>query len=118
MDEPPTTHHSPPTTPIHTIRLRHPWQCETADGAIVWSRKFNWPAELSPGEVVQLVIESVDSDASVMLNGNKLPADTAERRDVTALLSRHNRLEISSAAGQGEPAQRCPYDVRLEISGG
>lgn len=118
MDKQHTAHHSQPTNPVHSIRLRHPWQCETTGGAVVWSRKFNWLAELAPGEIVQLVIEPINSDASVVLNGAQLAADTAERRDVTELLSRHNRLEISSPVPQGEPAQRCPYDVRLEISGG
>lgn len=109
------TGHSQPATPLHTIRLRHPWQCESAGDTIVWSRKFNWPAELPDGELVQLVIENSSPTVTVTLNETALAFDRATSSEITNLLSTHNRLAISSPADENQSAEQCPYQVRLEV---
>ncbi|NOZ38693.1 MAG: hypothetical protein GXP24_00525, partial [Planctomycetes bacterium] len=93
---------------MHSIRLRHPWQCERTDDTHVWSRKFNWPAELMPGETVQLVVEPMPLAATPTLNGTTLTTDANGGSDITSLLVKHNLLVItSSAASSGDPG-RCP----------
>ena len=97
---------------MHSIRLRHPWQSESDGGTIVWTRKFNWPADLVSGEVVQLVVEQTPSSAAITLNGKPLTATATGRFDITSSLAKHNRLAIAAPSADFE---RCPFEVRLEI---
>ena len=101
---------------MHSIRLRHPWECEVQGDATEWSRVFNWPAELQPGEVVWLVIEPLPEDAQVELNGTALEFDSSTNRvDITALVTQTNRLVIMLSDLADAEATECPLDVRLEI---
>ena len=104
---------------IHTIRLRHPWTCELAGPLAVWSRSFNWPAGLTPREVVWLVIEPLPADASVEVNGQSLAAGEAPGRfDITGLTAKSNRLSITLSDTTGAQETSCPLEVRLEIDEG
>ncbi len=114
MDEQLETRESKHPTPVHTIRLRHPWQCESSADAIVWSRKFNWPAELSDDERVQLVIENAPAAITVTLNESAVSCNESGPADITKLLAVHNRLMISTA-NDAPPPERFPCEVRLEI---
>ena len=98
---------------MHTIRLRHPWQCEIDDEGFLWSRKFNWPAELAPGEVVHLVIEPLAHATVIALNEMPLIALSQQPLDVTHLLRPHNLLQITCPGSS--VADQCPFDVWLEI---
>ena len=100
-------------TAHHTIRLRHPWQSEAIEDRVLWSRKFNWPAELTGSEVVRLAIEPIADAASITLNDAPLRAEPAMPIEVTDLLRGHNRLEITCRDEQ--PTEQCPFEVRLEI---
>ena len=99
---------------MHSIRLRHPWHANSEGGLTTWSRKFNWPAQLAPGETLQLVIEQAPPSAEVVLNGTPLGGSLAAPRDISALVAKHNRLSITAASG--DPSATCPYEVRLEIT--
>ena len=101
--------------PTHSIRLRHPWQCETAGEGVIWSRIFNWPAELEAGESVWLVIEPLTPMESVLLNGKMLSGNTPGRFDITAMIDGSNRLTISCTEAPNEAIEQCPFEVRLEI---
>ena len=104
---------------MHTIRLRHPWTCELTGTLAVWSRSFNWPAGLTPREVVWLVIEPLPPDARILVNGQSLAAgEVPGRFDVTELIAESNRLSIALADATGAQENRCPLDVRLEIDEG
>lgn len=102
-------------TPLHTIRLRHPWQCETTSDAIVWSRKFNWPAEPDERERLRLVAEGLPTSAQWTLNGQPIAFQPPTTCDITDLIAIHNRLLITIAASEGDLPERFPYEVRLEI---
>ncbi len=114
MDEEFKARESKHPTPHHTIRLRHPWQCESGEDTVVWSRKFNWPAELSEDEGVRLVIKNAPPAITVTLNESAVLFDESCPADITQLLAIHNRLVIS-AANSAPPPERFPYEVRLEI---
>ena len=101
---------------MHSIRLRHPWQSEADDDVIRWSRKFNWPAELTPEEVVHLVVESSVQPTAISLNNSPLPLDSSNRYVVTALLAPHNQIVVEIDSPPAETAESCPLEVRLEIS--
>ena len=100
---------------IHTIRLRHPWQCEPCAAGVRWSRSFNWPAGLTPREIARLVIEELPKDAVVRLSGKPLVADADGRFDITRLLAEFNRLTIEVGDSFSTGGTECPLDVRLEI---
>ena len=101
---------------MHTIRLRHPWQCEPDGDVVVWSRKFNWPSELMPGERVHLVVEPVAVGTVLRLNGTVLAGENAGRIDITSQIATHNLLAITSAGAPPDDSQKCPFEVRLEIA--
>jgi len=100
---------------MHTIRLRHPWQCQPDGEGSLWSRKFNWPAELTPDEVAWLVVEGMVASAIVTLNDQPLVAESTGRYKVTTLLVGHNRLTLTHDEPPPENLRDCPFDVRLEI---
>ena len=104
---------------MHTIRLRHPWTCELHDGMAHWSRGFNWPAGLTPREVVWLVIDPLPADARVELNGQPLSAaEVPGRFNVTSLIGEYNRVIIQLSESTGATKSECPLDVKLEIDEG
>lgn len=100
---------------IHTIRLKHPWQCEPCAAGARWLRSFNWPAGLTPREAVRLVIDGLPEGAAVWLSGKPLAGDADGRFDVTRLIADFNELAIE--VGDSPPAgeTECPWDVWLEI---
>lgn len=101
---------------IHTIRLRHPWTCEPAGDRSVWKRSFNWPAGLTPREVVWLVIEGLPATADIQVNGEQLATgDVPGRFDISKLISESNRILITLVDAVGE---LCPFEARLEIDEG
>jgi len=100
---------------MHSIRLRHPWQCQPHDLGSRWSRKFNWPAELAADEVVWLVVEAAGEVATPLLNEQPLEATEPGRYRVTSLLAGHNLLALTHAEPPPENLRDCPFDVRLEI---
>lgn len=103
---------------MHNIRLRHPWQSQPGGDTTVWSRKFNWPAEATPGETVQLVVEPATVAATLTLNGTSLTTGADGRFDITAMLAKHNLLAITSSVASSGDSEQCPFDVRLEIVDG
>ncbi len=103
---------------MHTIRLRRPWQCQLDGNSTVWTRKFNWPAELEAGEVVQLVVEPMTSEATLSLNDAVLAEETSGRFDITSLIAKSNRLAITTSAAPSNDSGQCPFEVRLEIADG
>ena len=117
MDQRPATRDSRPATTPHCIYLRHPWQAETLEDGVCWSRKFNWPTELAEGEKVQLVVLPVNSAASVTLNERPLVLDERGRVDITELIAVHNRLLLNQSLLPESEFKSCPFEVRLEISG-
>ncbi len=100
---------------MHTIRLRHPWQCQLDGDIAVWTRKFNWPAELEADEVVQLVVESMTAETTFALNDEVLTEETTGRFDITSLLAKSNQLAITTPAAPSDDSGKCPFEVRLEI---
>ena len=96
---------------IHSIRLREPWQCEPCGDAVLWSRKFNWPAGLTPREKVWIVVEPLPADARVSLNGQPLEGQL----EITQLISVTNRVEIELPQGR---AGELPFAVRIDIDEG
>ena len=103
---------------MHTIRLRHPWQCQLDGNSTVWTRKFNWPAELEAGEAVQLVVESMTVVTTLALNDVVLTGEPTGRFDITSLLAKSNRLAITTPAAPSDDSGQCPFEVRLEIVAG
>ena len=100
---------------MHSIRLAHPWQSVSDGDTVVWSRKFNWPAELVPNEIVQLVVQQVPASAKIRLNSTPLNSGAAGRFDITSAIAKHNHLAIASPAAEIASSGECPFDVRLEI---
>jgi len=100
---------------MHSIRLRHPWQCQPVGEGSLWSRKFNWPAELEDGETVWLVVAGEAPQAAPLLNSQPLDAASAGRYPVTSLLVGHNLLALSHVKPPPANIRDCPFDVRLEI---
>ncbi len=100
---------------IHTIRLRHPWQCEPCAAGARWVRPFNWPAGLTPREIVWLVIDPVPMAATVLLSGKPLVAEVNGRFEITRLLIEFNTLAIEIPEDFSPEKTACPFDVRLEI---
>jgi hypothetical protein len=118
----------------HVIRLRGPWHREplVRDGPedsrrpARYSRRFNRPTNLDPEESVWLVLEGVDVEAEIALNGRSLgkvgEASDTTRFEITAMLEAHNMLSIDiplrladncvSPGNRELPAG----EVRLEIS--
>ncbi len=100
---------------IHTIRLRHPWQCEPCDQGTLWLRPFNWPAGLTPREIARLVIDGLPEGAVVRLSGKPILAEAERWFDITRLLVEFNTLTIETNDAYSSSEAECPFDVRLEI---
>ena len=103
---------------MHTICLRHPWQCQLDGNSTVWTRKFNWPAELEAGEIVQLVVEQLTAETTLTLNDVLLAEDVSGRFDITSLIAKSNRLAITTSSSPSDDSGQCPFEVRLEIVDG
>ena len=100
---------------VHTIRLRHPWQSEPCEMGARWSRNFNWPAGILPGERASLVIEGLPTSARVSLSGTPLTPIELGRFEVTSLLVAANKLVVELVEKTDLGGTECPYEVRLEI---
>jgi hypothetical protein len=103
----------------HVIRLRGPWKCENCAGQIRYTRRFNLPTNLGPGERVWLVCQGLDEAAALALNGRGLGTlggcSPPGRFDITEWLEPHNVLAIDCAADSATSADAFPGEVRLEI---
>jgi beta-galactosidase/beta-glucuronidase len=105
----------------HVIRLRGPWECEAVGGdgrgAFRYARRFHQPTGLTAGSKVWLVVEGVEGDAEVRVNGQgvgKIKAEEdAKRFEIMGKLRPHNLLEITVQADEGR-AEGLEF-VRLEI---
>ena len=100
---------------IHTIRLRHPWQCEPCELGTRWLRAFNWPAGLVAGEIARLVIDQLPTSAVVQLNDQTLSAEAVGQFDITPLIAEHNRISLELSGNASPDETNCPLEVRLEI---
>lgn len=96
------------TTYPHRIRLREPWNVETAaDGRLRARRKFNFPAELGPREDVWLMIAGASGLLAWTINDVRYSSDDFSLGvglSITKLLRRHNfvELEFEPAGTRGE----------------
>jgi hypothetical protein len=99
----------------HRIRLRGPWERESADGQTRHRRHFHWPSQIQAHERVWLTWTGGRDSAQLSLNGTLLGARArgAFEHDVTALVARRNALVIEVEAGSGEGPLCC--DVALEV---
>lgn len=100
---------------MHTIRLRHPWECQACDAGVRWLRPFNWPTGLTDGETARLVVEGLPNTAKIVLNEQVLVLVGEGVFDISTALVRHNRLAIEISGAEPTDQTECPYDVRLEI---
>ena len=100
---------------MHTIRLRHPWQCEPRGKGCCWVRSFNWPAGLLPREVAWLVIEALPDGAAVRLSGKPLVAGASGRFDISESIAPFNQITIEVPDVAASDETECPWEVRLEI---
>jgi hypothetical protein len=83
-------------------------------GRVEYSRCFNRPTGLEPGQRVDLVLEGLDAFGSVALNGQRLgdidAGAAAVRIDISSLLADRNHLvvevELPSADDSGNSPQR------------
>ena len=138
---------------FHRIRLHGPWQANVRSGeggadlpetfrfqwpadwpdllgpdllgSVQIERRFNRPTGLAAEQPVFLVIEQVDFDGQVTLNGQplgNLRRDDALRVEIAKLLSNHNRLSIEITEIPKDRAQNragrpsSSATVRLEIT--
>jgi len=96
----------------HRIRLRGPWEQDTAAGArrvvlpgpfpegtFTLRRRFGYPGRIDAYERVWLLVEGLAETAALALNGVQLEGGEV---DVTALLRPRNALEVTAGAGWGE----------------
>jgi hypothetical protein len=109
----------------HRIRLRKPWQHQSAEQGVLWRRRFGRPTGLRGCDSVWLVIERMPAAASIRLNGEPLGCIAGllmeGRFDVTDRLQTRNELavlvQVSEQTAQAAPADQ-PADVFLEIMPG
>ncbi|MBL9095206.1 MAG: hypothetical protein JNL96_28565 [Planctomycetaceae bacterium] len=91
------------TTYPHRIRLRDPWDVETAgDGTSRARRKFNFPAELGPREDVWLMIADSSGLLAWTVNDARYSSDdfsSGVGLSITKLLRRHNVVDLELAPG-------------------
>lgn len=138
----------------HRIRLRGPWRfrvlseqparsgrvtmpCDWSTslgadfrGRVAYTRRFQRPTGLSPGQRVELVLDGVDAFGSASLNGSRLleipPGGKPARVDIAPLLADRNALVVEvELPPAGEEPMRPPDreqspgglygEVRLEI---
>jgi len=89
----------------HEIQLGAAWEPPapaSADGWVVWTRRFGRPAGLEPGDRVLLVVTQPAASAEMAVNSARLPplSGGAHRwaEDITPLLLDRNELRITLAA--------------------
>jgi len=89
----------------HEIQLGAAWEPPapaSADGWVVWTRRFGRPAGLEPGDRVLLVVRQPVASAGMAVNTVNLPplSGGAGRwvEDITPLLLDRNELRITVAA--------------------
>ena len=108
----------------HRMRLRPPWEQQRRENELLWRRRFGRPTNLEQHEQVFLVLEAVEVDAEVAVNGTRLgtvrPAGPTARFAITELLEPRNELVLTVVAPSGR--QQCTdklpplAEVRLEIT--
>jgi hypothetical protein len=82
------------------VRLPSDWQSLFGDrgGRARFSRRFNRPTGLEPGDRIDLVLEGWGGSAEIVLNGEPLgtfdATDGETRIGITELLAAHNRVSI------------------------
>lgn len=108
-----------PTESVHSIRLRHPWNCEAAGpNQICCTRRFGCPTNIGRDDQVDLVIESITGLVTVDLNETELRvADSGAcfRRDVTNLLKPRNEVQLLVSRRDAAEPEQLDSGVRLEI---
>jgi len=89
----------------HEIQLGSAWEPPapaSADGWVVWTRRFGRPAGLEPGDRVLLVVRQPAASAEMAVNSAHLPQLSGGARrwveDITPLLLDRNELRITVAA--------------------
>ena len=109
---------------MHTIRLRDPWDSELTPQGWQFSRRFQKPTGLNPGDHVFLEIEQIAHGGIVRLNGSELGPlvpGAINRWEITAQIHARNliMLELAYAEELLPEARKVPGDavgeVRLEI---
>jgi len=104
----------------HRIRLRRPWQFQATADRFRWTRRFNRPSGLGPGEQVWLVCEGFAyGPLGVVLNGRPLGTlpggGAAGRFEITGSLALQNEVLLEGAkqsvpemlAGDQPPGKVC-----------
>ncbi|MCA9236085.1 MAG: hypothetical protein KDA44_11480 [Planctomycetales bacterium] len=104
---------------VHSFRLRDPWQCSCGDdGRAVWTRGFQRPTGLEPGDELWLVISELPAGATVAVNDVPL-ASTGEGaggpfRVHDLVTGRRNLITI--AEPNAPPADGLfPYEAQLGV---
>lgn len=117
----------------HSIRLREPWQCRSAEGgANCYARSFHRPTGLESDDLVWLVIVDLPPAATVLVNGVAPQAQasasvssvyglqpaTSPAFDLTPHLAETNNIQITlPSACSLQPTTSFPFDARLAIIG-
>ena len=118
----------------HQIRIRGPYLYRLPSGDegsvklpaawgkpgenVVFSRRFNWLAELEPDERVYLVFDGYGGSGPVSVNGTALGdlTNSPAEFEVTQLLQPRNELEVSlSFQGLGDQPRGLWGNVMLEV---
>jgi beta-galactosidase/beta-glucuronidase len=91
-------------------------------GRVRYTRPFNCPTNLDPGERVWLVCEGVAGSAELTLNGQPILTLAAPNLsgscDITDRLAPHNTLVVEVTARPGDNVGGITGEVRLEIRRG
>jgi hypothetical protein len=107
----------------HRIHLRRPWRFEVTDYRVRWTRPFNRPTGLGPGQQVWLLFEGfADGPWGVILNGQPIATlagnGAVEQFEIADRLALHNELALEGAH-LSRPAlwsgEQPPGEVCLEI---
>jgi hypothetical protein len=117
----------------HIIRLRGPWQQESAQPGSpsaqsiqIWRRRFHKPTGLDPGEAVWLVAQSTTPLLRATLNGAIVDLRSSSDEsainlydgEITLRLEANNELMLELCAppiSNVEKGDALPAEVRLEI---
>ncbi len=110
----------------YRIHLRRPWRFEVTGDRLRWTRHFNRPSGLGPGQQVWLLCEGfAGGPLGVTLNGQPLGTlvgnGAAGEFEVAGCLALHNEV-VLEGANPSRPTQwtgdQPPGEVCLEIRAG
>lgn len=115
----------------HCIRLRGPWECESATeqpirvrfpcdtalpkGPKQFRRRFGYPGQIDAEERIWLTFDAITGQARLSLNGNPITveqADVGYETNVTELLQTRNELLLEM---DQTPANETFGEIALEI---